>query len=120
MRNVVGFVLLIAVVVGVKMWNRGDQSGDVRAEMMPHIQSMPEYAANAAYLDECFDRAHSHAFSESYSLGGRRRAAKLDYDKYMDVLFTRMAQECRTVHKGPLADALFKLKSQLAVVPKEE
>lgn len=86
-------LVVLAVVLGYKFYNRSDVSDATFEQMTEVVHSLPSYTANASLLDGWAKIAHDAAFSSAYSLGGRRRASKFDADKYVQEFFKSMEEQ---------------------------
>lgn len=106
MKKVLGFLVVVGIAVGMRMWNRDDANKKIEADAKAMITQMPIYEKHAEYLDSTFKLAHSSAFGEAYTTGGRRTPDKFDADKYMAVLLDRMIELSRQRHKQDVVDAL--------------
>jgi hypothetical protein len=110
----------IAVVVGFRMSNRGDASGQTLSEMREIIQSMDEYQDNDVLLDGFLKLAHVRAFGKAYDVGGRRDSATYDQEAYLDMVFDDMIEQCQNHHKTELADALQELRKEVYLEEAQE
>jgi hypothetical protein len=70
------------------------------------LQSFPEYEQNKEFYLSAFEEAHQKAFSESYTMGGRRRAAKFDSETYVRILIDRIKYQAEVAGKTSLAYSL--------------
>ncbi len=86
----IGIVVVIAVVVGYKFYNKSAQSSEVRQAIETWIVNAPGYTANKAEFDALLDEAHEVAFKKAYDIGSRHRSATFDADKYAKILFSTM------------------------------
>lgn len=89
-RTVGLIVVGVAVFFGWKLYSKSQASEETKQEAKSFIVNMPGYAADNAYYDSLLESAHPTAFDASYSIGGRRRAAKFDEGQYYDRLLTGM------------------------------
>jgi hypothetical protein len=106
MRKVVGVVVVIVVLVGLKFYNKGSDDKAVLADMKALIAQVASSADETTYLNGILEREHSKAFDAAYDMGGRRRSAKLDEDKYIDAIFKAMISQCENDKKKELAEKL--------------
>jgi len=92
-----GGIVLVVVVIGfgayARMKNRVDTSNDLQEAVMSWIVDMPSYGDHGDALDIMADYAHQLAFDEAYSSGGRRRAARLDDEAYVEKFFGVMIED---------------------------
>ena len=93
MKRVIPIVLVLVAALGWKFYNKNQASAEVRAQGLRLLESFPEYAAHKDFYLSAFDEAHNTAFDKSYTLGGRRRAAKFDSEKYVSVLVAIIKQK---------------------------
>jgi len=105
-KKVIGVVVVIALAVGLKFYNRGADDKQVLADMKEILSDLELSAEDSAYVNGILEAEHKRAFEAAYSMGGRRRAAKLDEDKYIDAVFEGMIARCNADRKAELADTL--------------
>ncbi len=106
--------MIVIVLVAIKFSNRGDDSAQVLSEAKELIAQLEVYKPNAEYLDKLTERAHRHVFDKAYDMGGRRRGATFDEDKYLTALLDYMMAQCRTDRENDIAVALQKMREELA------
>ncbi len=106
MKKVIGVVVVIVLVVGLKFYNRGSDDKQVLADMKEILADLDLSEEDSAYVNGILEAEHKRAFDAAYSMGGRRRAAKLDEDKYIDAVFQGMIVRCNADRKAELADTL--------------
>ncbi len=107
-RKLLGIIVTVLVLAGVvwlKLRNRGDDSQQIRGEMMAVIESMPEFEKNSELLTEWTDRAHETAFAAAYTMAGRRTRAKFDDERYVKAFFESMISQARIQQKKTLTRA---------------
>ncbi len=104
--RVVSIAVVIAVVIGFKLYNKNKASDEVRQQARVLVEQFPEYSENKDYYDSAFDRLHSKAFDQSYSLGGRRTAARFDEDKYLPILIALIQRDASQAGKTQVAESL--------------
>lgn len=119
-----GFRILIGLaavgaLVYFKMERRSDDSKMIRAEIKALVSSMPEYSENRKLFDAWCDLAHTRAFGDSYSVGGRRQANKFDEDVYLDRFFQSLGASAREYGKPEWAKSILKLQTELDAARKE-
>ncbi|MFQ5505231.1 MAG: hypothetical protein ACE5F1_10590 [Planctomycetota bacterium] len=90
LNRAIGIVVVIAAVVGYKFYNKSTQSSEVKRTSATWFLNAPGYAKSKAVFDSLLDECHEVAFKKSYSMGGRRRAAKFNADAYAKILFSTM------------------------------
>jgi len=118
-RILIGIVV-IGAVVALRFMRRSNAEDSLLAEMKGLIQNLPDYPANAAYLDSLLERKHSAAFALAYTTGGRRRADKFDDIKYFEEPFRSMILDCRDAKKDALVDQLQQARDALLAIVKED
>lgn len=99
----IGIIIVIAIVVGFKFYNKGKASDDIRSQTIEIVQAMPGYEENQAYIDSILEPCFATAFEASYDMGGRRRSAKFDQDKYITTLFDNLMERSKQDGKEDLA-----------------
>ena len=104
-KVLIGVVVVVAL-LAFKFMNAGDASADVKEEMREIVKLLPCYEDNAEYLDQQFELRHQFAFDKAYDLGGRRRSASFDADKYLEELFGAMIKDARDRAKHELVKCL--------------
>lgn len=113
MKKLFSIALVVALVVGLKVFNKGRDGDTIRAEAYELMTSLPDYSAHASFFEEAFPRAHKAAFEEAYSMGGRRKGASLDESAYLSVLFSSLARQARA---GGEPDLAASVEAYLALV----
>ncbi len=111
-----GILLAVALIGGalyLKFRNRGAAADDTLVQMQALIATIDGYQADQAYLKPLTERAHRAAFDGSYDIGGRRRRASFDEDKYLDAFFKHMIQACNADNHRDLVPALQTLRDSL-------
>ena len=72
-------IAIIAVTVGLKFYNKNSSHDEAKARLIEVCEGESGCVqAVERHFDQCFD--------SSYSMGGRRRAAKFDLDKLVKCL----------------------------------
>lgn len=117
MRKVIGIVVVIVIVLGLKFYNRSSDDKEVLADMKTLVTQIAPSPAESTYLTGIVDREHKRVFDAAYDMGGRRRAAKLDEDKYIDGMFKAMIEQCKKDKKKELAVTLY--RAQQAILKEE-
>lgn len=106
MRKVIGIGVAIVVIVGLKFYNRGADDKAVLDDMKQVIAQVSSSPEETTYLNRILEKEHQRAFDAAYDMGGRRRSATLDEDKYLNTVFTAMISQCERDKKKPLANKL--------------
>ena len=106
MKKAIWIVVALAVIFGLKFYNRGNDEKDVLAEMKAVIVEMGLPADDTTYLHGVVERVHPDAFDAAYSMGSRRRAATLDEQKYIQEVFKGMIRACTGDNKHHLIEPL--------------
>jgi hypothetical protein len=91
--------LALVVIGGVlyyRMGNRSDTSEEVKKEIMAFLPKVKDYAKHKTKLNQWADDAHRQAFNEAYDMGGRRRSATFDEDKYVSTFFEVLCKRAQT------------------------
>ncbi len=117
--SVATVVVVVAVVVGLKFYNKHKTSGEVLAQAESVVQTVPGYEQDPAYHDALFEKAHDEAFSEAYSMGGRRTRARFDSERYLEVLLSTMRDMARADGRQEVA-ASIESRRVLLELPVEE
>ena len=92
-RSVVG--IIIALVVGgylafSRTENRDELSSDLYAQMMQIVIDAPEHAGRPREYVPVLESAHRKAFSDAFTLGGRRTGSKFDRKAYLEDVFSAL------------------------------
>ena len=103
-KKILGFLVLVGVVVGIKFYNRGDDSAKVLKDFKEIMEKTDGYIAHSDVLEPMIQRAHQFVFDEAYDMGGRRRGASFDEDKYVVGMLDYMLNDCRKRHKKEAAE----------------
>jgi hypothetical protein len=105
-KSVLSIVVIIAIVLGFKFYNKSKASAAVREQAVALVQAFPEYEANKAYFDDAFDELHGQAFDQAYKMGGRRTSAKFDEDAYLAFLVGLIHRKAKSDGKSEIAESL--------------
>ena len=103
LHRFIGIIVVIAVIVGFKFYNKSKAGDDIRSQTIEIVQTMPGYDENQSYIDSIFEPCFETAFEASYDMGGRRRSARFDQDKYISTLFDNLRQRSEQDGKEELA-----------------
>ncbi len=106
MRKAAGIVVVIILLTGWRLHNRGSDDKQVLADMKALITELELSSEDTAYLNGIVDREHRLAFDGAYDMGSRRRGATFDEDKYVDAVFQAMIARCDKDKKKDLAGKL--------------
>jgi len=115
LSRVVPIAVVIAVVVGIKLHNKGKASDQVREQVMALVREFPGYAENQAYYDEAFLACHAKGFEHSYKIGGRRTSSSFDEKRYLAILIALMKQKATEDGKTEICDLLEEHRADLSL-----
>ncbi|MGB0715143.1 MAG: hypothetical protein ACPGXK_04650 [Phycisphaerae bacterium] len=115
-RKVVGFVVVLVVVVGLRLMQHSGDSSEVREQFREFVAELPSYETRSEYLDQILDMSHEVAFTEAYSAGTRRRGAEIDGHKYLEVLMREMIDHCQSDEEHDLIPEIQSLRESIEVV----
>lgn len=118
MKRVLGFLVLVAIAVAVKLSVRSDADAEVKKLMHGAVTNLDSYSAEGQYLDDLVDREHTAAFDASFSMGGRHSRSKIDMAKYFTNILEAMQRDCRKDGKPKVAEELAALEKVLVDVAK--
>lgn len=102
----------IGVAVYMKMGARADDSKAIRADIMQVVATMPEYATHTKLLDAYAGLAHTRAFGEAYTVGGRRQRNQFNEDAYIERFFKSMIDSANGDGRQDLARPLMALRDR--------
>jgi hypothetical protein len=119
MRKAVGIVITIVILLGLKFHNRSSDQNVILDDMKSLIAKLQISAKDTAYLNGILDREHSKAFDAAYTMGGRRRGATLDDDKYIEAIFKAMISQCAKDKKKELVAKLTSAREAIRSAGKE-
>lgn len=108
--KIVFSVIVIAGVIWWKFSAQGKSDKEAHEELRHIVTKVSNFAGNQAYYGQLVDYAHPTAFKSAYSMGGRRRAAKLDAESYLLYAFDLMIQKAKQDKRNEIADALEKFR----------
>jgi hypothetical protein len=100
----IGLSLIISLVIGLS--NKSSDDKQAREDMIKVTQTFPDYSENSQYYTQLVDRFHKEAFEAAYSMGGRRKSAKLDGKAYLIQISSRMATKAAADGKPTVAETL--------------
>lgn len=92
-----GVTILIAVVIGAgligwKYWNKSSSSDEVKQEVKDLFKDFEDQKL----IGTLIDKHHDACFDECYTMGGRRRSAKFDADRYLQMMADRIRTDLLT------------------------
>lgn len=99
----IGIIIVVAIVVGFKFYKKERFSENIKSQSIEIIQKIPGYDENKTYIDSIFESSFDKAFEGSYDIGGRRRGAKFDENKYITMLFDNLIGKAKLDGKEDLA-----------------
>jgi hypothetical protein len=85
MKRVAGVVLGVALVLGLKFYNKNAAAHDVKARL---VEICEKDSACVAAVDKNFDTC----FEQAYKMGGRRRSSSLESDKLVQCINSRSGE----------------------------
>ena len=106
LSSALGIVVVIALMLGMKFYNKGQAGKDVKAQAVQVVQTLPGYAKEPAYYDSLLEAAHPTAFDAAYEMGGRRQSAKFDAERYLDALLDGMTAKAAADKRTDVAQAI--------------
>ncbi len=106
--------IVVGVVVGLKLYNKGEAASGIRGEAQEIIQQASGYHKDTGYFDSLLDRHHPTAFDQAYTIGGRHTAASFDDSKYLQSVYSLMIQQAENDGRQEVADSL-KLQKNLVL-----
>jgi hypothetical protein len=77
--RVLGVILIIAVVVGLKFYNRSSSHDEAKARLL-------EVCEGDAGCIKAVEQHYERCFEASYKMGGRRQSSKFDLNKLVGCL----------------------------------
>jgi len=116
-KKVVGFVVVLVVLVGIKFFTRSGDKEEILADMKKLVVRIEGYDQHAEYLDKLLEREHNRVFDKAYDMGGRRRGASFDETKYLGEVLTGMAADCERTKRTDLANSLRQYRDTLLAEP---
>lgn len=103
---VVGIAVMIAIVLGMKYYNKGKTEKEVKQQASEVVQRIPGYDKDPAYYDSLLEAAHPAAFDSAYKMGGRRQSAKFDAERYLERLFEGMKTKAGADQRPEVVQAI--------------
>ena len=119
-KRLVWVAIIVAVFIGWQLYKKNQAGEDVRSQTLEIIQNLPSYDTESEYLKKVFDQSYEQAFESSYKVGSRRRAAKLDAEKYLTAFFDNMIRHANGDGKDELVKEMEVYKIMLIAGNKEE
>ena len=86
MGRVIGALIAIGAIFGMKFYNKSNASDDIRAQL---IKICKEDTACSAAVNTHFESC----FGDAYTMGGRRTDAKFDYKGFTSCVNTKAGIE---------------------------
>ncbi|MFG0275751.1 MAG: hypothetical protein ACF8QF_11915 [Phycisphaerales bacterium] len=96
-RSLAGVAIALVVmgwVIFSRTANRDELKSNLSVQMMEVILDAPEQEDVSVYT-RAFERVHGQAFSDAYSMGGRRTSARFDHDAYLNAVFSELIAQAR-------------------------
>lgn len=92
MKRVLGAVVSIALILGLKFYNKNAAAHDVKARLVEICeQDSACVTAVDRHLEACFEQA--------YKMGGRRRSSRLESEQLVQCINTRSGEPYFSVSK---------------------
>ena len=104
--SVGGFILVLLLGFGLRLYTKSDDSQDVLREIHVGIKSLPGYEKNATYIDQHVDQHHAEVFDHAYRMGGRHSSAKFDLSLYLQEMVSKLRDDAKRDGKVDLVVAL--------------
>ncbi len=104
-------IILIGVAVFLRVNRRSDDSEIIKADMMQVVSMMKGYDQHKTLIDTMAGTAHTFAFSEAYTMAGRRKAADFSDDKYLEAFWRSMLHQADVMARADLKKAILELKA---------
>jgi hypothetical protein len=92
MKRVAGAVIGVALVLGLKFYNKNAAAHDVKARL---VELCEQDSACVAAVDRSFDAC----FEQAYKMGGRRQSSRLESDQLVKCVNDRAGQAYFAVSK---------------------
>ena len=103
LHRFIGIIIVVAIIVGFKFYNKSKAGDDIRRQTIEIVQAMPGYDENQSYINSIFEPCFETAFEASYDMGGRRKSAEFNQDKYITTLFDNLMTRSEQDGKEELA-----------------
>lgn len=110
MKKIISILVVIAVVVGIKFFNKMRASNEIRDKAIAEMQAELGFELGEDYVKELVEYAHPDALDAAYTMGGRRKSDTFDDAAYGQVLFSKMAEKLQADGKPEMA-IIFKAMS---------
>jgi hypothetical protein len=110
-------VLVVGGVIGLKFYNKGSAEAEIKTNMHAWVANSVGYADDPAYAETLFDQCHEPAFESCYSVGGRRRSARFEDERYIAQLTAAMAAQARKDGREKFATGLEAMKQKYDAAP---
>lgn len=112
-KKILGFLVVVGVIIGIKFYNRGDDSAQVLKDFKEIMAKSDGYDAHSDVLEPIIQRAHNSVFDSAYEMGGRRRGASFDDSKYVVGMLDYMLRDCRQRHKKEAAEWVLAIRKAI-------
>lgn len=96
MQRVIGYAVAIVIgiaVVGYKFSQKGDQSQQVRDEVVAILEEAPDYETHGTLYLGWLDAHHEVVFDKHHMMGGRRSGQSFDGGAYLEEIFDAMVAD---------------------------
>ena len=106
LKRGVGIAVAVLMMLGLKFYNKSQSSTAVKERIHEIVATLPHYSSEQPYIDSLFDKAHERGFEAAYSSGSKRRRARFDTSKYIQVVFNTMIEDAKLEGRGELANEI--------------
>lgn len=101
-----GIAVSIIISLVISLNNKSHDNADVQKEMIDVVQTFPDYATHADYYKKLVQQCHQAAFEATYTMSRRRQSAKLDVEKYVQIISEAMAKQAQQDGEKEVANTL--------------
>ncbi|ETX02827.1 hypothetical protein [Candidatus Entotheonella palauensis] len=90
-KKAVGLLIVMAIAMGVKFWNKSSAYEDAKAQML-------EFCGGVAKCEAALSEKFDTCFDSSYDLGSKRHSGGLDHTTFVQCINSKDGSEILTLN----------------------
>ncbi|MFC4993320.1 hypothetical protein [Rubritalea tangerina] len=106
MKKILPILVVIAIVVGLKFYNKSKVSNEIKADATEQLQQELGPALGEEYVAELVDYAHPEAMEQAYKMGGKRSSEEFDNATYQRIFVRKILEKLQNDGKQDAASML--------------
>jgi hypothetical protein len=103
MHKIIGAVVVIGVIVGVKYIKKDSKSSEIHGIMKSHFEKLKIGKENLNYTLSKFDEIHDMAFDKTYKISTSTKfKAKFNFNEYQAIVYNELSKQSGDDKKSQL------------------